>query len=63
MFFKLGFLTCVRDKKKMKHKSILMGQFLNIFEVAPGVRQENTQKLGLKRVCNSLFHLISNSGF
>ncbi|OAI50238.1 hypothetical protein AYO37_01305 [Opitutia bacterium SCGC AG-212-L18] len=47
----------------MKYKSILMDQFLSIFEVAPGVRRENTQNLELKRVCNSLFHLIPNSGF
>ncbi|OAI50248.1 hypothetical protein AYO37_01290 [Opitutia bacterium SCGC AG-212-L18] len=47
----------------MKYKSILMDQFLSIFEVAPGVRRENSQKLGLKRVCNSLFLLIPNSGF
>ncbi|OAI50224.1 hypothetical protein AYO37_00280 [Opitutia bacterium SCGC AG-212-L18] len=46
----------------MKYKSILMGQFLSIFEVAPGVRRENSQKLGLKRDCNSLFLLIPNSG-
>ncbi|OAI50531.1 hypothetical protein AYO37_01005 [Opitutia bacterium SCGC AG-212-L18] len=46
----------------MKYKSILMGQFSSIFGVAPGVHRENSRKLGLKRVCNSLFLLIPNSG-
>ncbi len=33
----------------MKNKSILMGKFLSVFEVAPGVRREITLKFELKR--------------